>query len=49
MKQTRIYKKSMTECIEEAKQTLKKRYITENVQLLALQLWWDSSELVEAR
>lgn len=34
-----IYTRDMSDCIEEAKKTLNKRYQTAEVAMLALQLW----------
>lgn len=46
-KQVRNYKRELSDCVKEAKQTLNKRYATQEVKLFALQLWFDSSELIE--
>lgn len=43
----RDYQRPLNDCVEEAKRTLNKRYATQNVKMLALKLWRDSSVLVE--
>ena len=46
-KQVRKYRRELSDCVKEAKQILNKRYATQEVKLLALQLWFNSSELIE--
>ena len=43
----RDYQRPLHDCVEEAKRTLNKRYATQNVKMLALKLWRDSSVLIE--
>lgn len=43
----RNYKRELSDCVEEAKRTLNKRYATQDVKMLALKLWRDSSVLIE--
>lgn len=48
-KTIKIHTKDISECVEEAKKTLNKRYATHQVQLLAIQLWHNSSKMIEVK